>query len=565
MAQKENIFVALTSQYDGKAFARANKDMNGLDKLTNKLGKTLVGYFAASKLIDFGKSSVNAFTASQKSAQALNTTLKNTGSLLAFPDAMSGIKTLSQATGVADTELTNAFTTLYSATGNATKAQKDLALAVDVSKGTGNDLVTVVDAISAGYRGNTKALANLNAGLDTTTLATKDMDQITKQLATLQGGQAAAYAETYAGKIARIGVAVDDLKVSVGQGLVGALQALAGTTSIDSLSTSMHNLGLYLEAVIIRFGELAHTVLDSPIGAFFAASIDGWNKILGIQDKSLELQNEIWRQNTKALEQYYDQKAAQDKINEAYRKRLALQDKQNKATLDNAKKLQAAAKLLDRSGTILDVQQAEIYAALQGKITDNEKLRLDLQLALLTKNADAADQLSRQLFTSQLQTTDLAKTISSLPKALNPFADWPKYIQDLIAQMALLATAIPGAPTVTPTTTTQNPYDAMFEKLKQSNIAMGMDPGAAAGLAASSQRLQMEADAYFKLHPEIDPLTGAIRSGFAGSAQATGASYTFNIDANNTIDPNSITKAVQDAILIINRNGYSTVPAGQGF
>jgi len=572
MAKQENIFVNVVSEFDGKALTKGQKHLSQFDKTVNKLGKTLGAAFAVHKLIQFGTSSVKAFTDSEKSAQALNTTLRNTGSLMAFPDAIAGIKRLSLATGVADDVLTSAFTQLYSSTGDATKAQKELALAVDVARGTGNDLSEVVSALTAGYRGNTKGLANLNAGLDAATLATKDMDAITKQLATLQAGQAAAYAETYAGKLDIIKVAADNAKQSIGEGLVNAIQVLSGDTSITELSTSVQNLGIYLQAVIIRFAELAKMVIDSPVGKFFALSIDGWNKILGINEKVMEVQNEIWRNNTKAYEDASKQQAAQDKINEAYQKRLKLQAAQQKAAVDNAKKLAAAAKVLDRSGTLLDVDQAQIYAALQGQITDQERLRLDLQLALLTKNATAADQLSQQLLVSQLQTTDLAKTISTLPKALNPFSEWPKYIQDIIDLIAKIklpvanpaqqvSVSLPSASSGLGQAITSGQLSPLLTK----DVLTGVTPAQAAAQAqaelmaqgfklqdtASSARYTAQAVGYFQSQ--------------LAAQQAAGQTITVNIDASSMIDPSNLTKVIQQTYIDLQKGGYSLAPGGYGF
>ena len=51
---------------------------------------------------------------------------------------------------------------------------------------------------------------------------------------------------------------------------------------------------------------------------------------------------------------------------------------------------------------------------------------------------------------------------------------------------------------------------------------MGIDGGPAAGLAASSARLQAQADAYFISNPNIDPLTGAQRRMFGGPISSKG-------------------------------------------
>jgi len=554
MAKQENIFVNVVSEFDGKALTKGQKHLSQFDKTVQKVGKTFAAAFAVHKLIQFGTSSVKAFTDSERSAQALNTTLKNTGSLMAFPDALAGIKRLSIATGLADDALTSAYTQLYSSTGNATQAQKDLSLAVDVSRGTGKSLTEVIDALSAGYRGQTKGLANLNAGLDTATLNTKDMQAITKQLAILQGGQAAAYAETYAGKIDVINVAVGNLKQSVGEGLVQAMMTLGGSTSIDTLSTQIQNFGIFLEAVLIKLGQLGKYLADAPIGWILAKAYDGWYKILGVQDLVQEKQNEIWRNNTRAYEDAYKQKSAQDKINEAYQKRLKIQANAQKAAVDSAKKLALAAKVLDRSGTILDVDQAQIYAALQGKITDQEKLRLDLQLALLTKNADAADILSQQLLISQLQTTDLAKTISSLPKALNPFLEWPKYIQDLIGQINALKastqiqTLIATSPSQNPVFTgTASPYIGAQGGFDAAGTYVGTPFGQASGAGIGNSDYA---------------------GNFIGTPFGQAGSTTINnvsVDASNAVDSANMVRIIQQALIDINKGGYSQTPAGYGF
>jgi hypothetical protein len=60
---------------------------------------------------------------------------------------------------------------------------------------------------------------------------------------------------------------------------------------------------------------------------------------------------------------------------------------------------------------------------------------------LIVGNATEADRLSNQLAASQIQTTQLASAIANLPPALNPFADYPKWIQDAINEINKLKAA----------------------------------------------------------------------------------------------------------------------------
>ena len=619
-----SVVIDITSQFTGqKAFRQA-------ESAADKLGKTIKHALIGVGVTAFAKSAIDAFAQSEKGAALFAKTLRNIGFEYATKDSLAFLNNLKMQYGVVDEQLLPAYEQLITATRSVGAAQNLTNVALDIAAQQNISVTQAADALAKAYMGNTKGIAALGLGISKTTLASGNFADILKEITNITRGAASAAANTFAGKLARLSVAANQAKESIGAGLVEALMQLTKSQDIKQLQTRIINFGESAAAVFEKIGKfigdniallkvfgavmiagfaitkvaafitaleqvikvvkvlrdssiaaaIAEMFMINPIGgAAMAAVMLG--VIAGII-KSVDILTDKANKATDALKgvtnpfndgsdrggaaKYAEgaaERAAKDAKEAAAAQRLAALAQQ-KAAKDQLAVAKAQA-LLKRSGTVLDIDQAQIYAALQGKITEQEKLRLDLQLALLTNNATAADQLSQQLLTSQLRTTELASTIASLPKALNPFADWPKYIQDLIAQMALLAKSIPGAPTVTPTTTTQNPYDAMFEKLKQQNIAAGIEPGAAAGLAASSSRLQAEADAYFKAHPEIDPMTGAIRSGFAGSAQATGASYTFNIDANNTIDPNSITKAVQDAILIINRNGLSQVPAGQGF
>jgi hypothetical protein len=107
---------------------------------------------------------------------------------------------------------------------------------------------------------------------------------------------------------------------------------------------------------------------------------------------------------------------------------------QLKATKAQTKAQQDQAKL-SKAKTLFDIDQIQIIAALQGRVTEDEKLRLSLQLALIQGNATEADRLSNLLAISQLKTTDLARTIANLPPALNPLKDYPSYVNSAITDI----------------------------------------------------------------------------------------------------------------------------------
>ena len=163
--------------------------------------------------------------------------------------------------------------------------------------------------------------------------------------------------------------------------------------------------------------------------------VDGWSYILDVKGTELKIQNEIWKANTKTWEMASKAAADQAKKNKEYLAFLAKQKKLTDAAALAAKKKAAEEAALKKAATMFDTDRIQIVAALQRNITEDEKLRLQLQMALLQENASEADRLSNQLAASQLQTTNLALAISRLPRALNPFEGWSAEIDMLLAKM----------------------------------------------------------------------------------------------------------------------------------
>jgi len=134
----------------------------------------------------------------------------------------------------------------------------------------------------------------------------------------------------------------------------------------------------------------------------------------------------------------------------AISKKLVEAQKKNTAEL----KRQAALK---KAATIFDQEQIQIIAALKGNISKEERMRLELQLAILTENQDEASKLTYQLAIAQGLTVKMAQNLASLPMANNPFAAWKGYLDEIelqakrIATLSFGSTARTGFETLTPT------------------------------------------------------------------------------------------------------------------
>ena len=436
------IEIPIISTYKDKGAKQAKGSLDKLAGTAKKLGLALGLALSVQKVVAFGKASVAEFTASEKAAAALQSTLKNTGNLMAFPDAQAGIKNLAKLSGIADDSLMPMFSQLYLATGNVSQAMKDLNLAIDVSRGSSNELGSVVDALSKGYAGNTKGLAGLNLGLNKAYLASADMLNIQKELNRTFGGASAAYLETYAGKVAVLNNEWSETKEIIGQGLVMAFEEATGDRGIGGMTKAMEDFGYTVDSVLIKLGQLTAKApeLSEKLGLGFInvvlkKTVEGWGYLLEVDKTRLEIQNEIWRQNTETVLQATINAQDQAKRNKEYLAFLAKQKRLTDAAAAAAKKRAADEKKLAQVGSLFNLEEIQIYAALQNKITDQEKLRLSLQLALIQENASEAGKLATELVKSQLQTTNLAEAIAKIPKALNPFEGFGSEIDNLIAKI----------------------------------------------------------------------------------------------------------------------------------
>jgi hypothetical protein len=219
--------------------------IDGLDKadketktFSNKLDNALqkgaaaflaVGAAAGAMAIKIGIDAVKAAVEDEKAQKSLAITLRNTTKATdaQVKSVEDYIDKTARATGVADDQLRPSLDRLVRSTQDVTKAQKLQQLALDISAGTGKDLTTVTEALGKAYDGNLGALKRIGVPLDENIVKTKDFDAATKALSETFAGQADAAAETFAGRMARIKIAIDEAKEQLGQALLPLLERFA--------------------------------------------------------------------------------------------------------------------------------------------------------------------------------------------------------------------------------------------------------------------------------------------------------------------------------------------------
>jgi len=245
MAGSRTLKLSILGDVDNlnKSLKTATKDVETFGDKMGKVGKIVGAAFAAAAAaagayaIKIGVEGVKAAIEDEKAQTQLALALENaTGATKAQIAATEdSILQMSLATGVADDQLRPALGRLVRSTGDTEKAQQLLAQALDISAATGKPLETVAAALSKGFDGNTAALGKLGIGLSAAELKTMKFTDVQDKLTELFGGAAARNAETYSGRIARLQVAFDEAKETIGFALLPIIEKLIGFINNNAL------------------------------------------------------------------------------------------------------------------------------------------------------------------------------------------------------------------------------------------------------------------------------------------------------------------------------------------
>ena len=451
MSQKIN--VDIITEYKGRQNLKsAEKDMGALGHAAKELGKIVAATFATEKIIEFGKASVEAFAADEKSAKILGNTLNNLG--LTFTDipVEKFITNLSELNGIAKTDLRNSFSTLVRSTGDATKAQDLLALGLDISSGTGKDLASVTKALAKAYGGSYTALSKLGAGLTKAEIATGNFAAIQAHLAQVFKGDAAVAADSFSGKIARLKTSFEEFKITIGAGLVDAFTSLSKGGDLTAFQETMHSVAMDVADMVrgigIFGGDIAsivskvNSISGGLIGKILGFSIK--NSIVGALvgvGKDARAKAAAAASTGSTVSEYQNNVANAARTAKANAAVLTAQ----KAITDQKKKqldLDRAALSLKLAGQTTDMQNIEIQAALQRGQTAEVTNVLLLQRAILTGNANEANILAQQVLKANGLVMDVNGNISALAGAKDPFKDWPASTSAAMAQLKAIQDAI---------------------------------------------------------------------------------------------------------------------------
>jgi hypothetical protein len=421
----EGIKFDIATVFTGKkAFQDAAKSTLSLNSQVKTLAKSYVGLFTAQRLARSGFNAAKAFAADDKAARVLTQSLDNLGLAFADPSVKNFIADLEKQFGILDDQLRPAFQRLLTTTGDVAKSQQLLRTALDLSAASGADVVSVAGDLSKAYVGQTRSLAKYGIGLTQAELKAMSFEEVQTRINTLFGGQATVAVDTYAGAMQRLSVASSNAQEVIGGGLLDALAALGGggegglTNTINLIEKASTALATFLRRMGVGAGIGAQLLRGNFSGAMALGQAE--------QNRG---------KDTSGLTPTIKAELARAAAEKASAKNRAVLVKTTKEQTKAIKEQTA----LTKAGTLFDIQQTQIIAALKGEVSAEERKRLELQLAILTGNTTEASKLAGEIAKAQGLSQQLAAYLASVPDAKNPFTAWKSYLDMIESQVARIA------------------------------------------------------------------------------------------------------------------------------
>jgi hypothetical protein len=443
--------IDIASEFTGKkAFSQAETATQKLTGSVKSLGRALGVTFGAALAVNYLKQSARAAVEAQAQTDRLTKLLRVTvdatdDQIRAIDEQSSALERLGVVTKGNIQQVQSQLATFNLQTTTIQRLTPAILDYVTAEKGataTTADFKSMTNGLAQALNGNFASLTRVGFVIDDVTRKTikngtesERTAAIVKVLDSTYKGFNESLRDTPVGQMQLLANAAEDAKTIIGGGLLEALGAAGGT---GGLTASLENIVKLATAISDLFVGIGRTV--AAISPFF----DGSNLFSAIaqyrritadfreQDRLAGLGSGI----TPAIAAELKKAAAQKAALKRSKEQTVAITKQTKAIKEQT--------ALQKAGTIFDLEQTQVIAALKGEISYDERKRLELQLALLTGNTAEASLLAGKLAYSQGLTKELVAYFKNLPDAKNPFAGWASYLDAIEAQVRRIATSGTG-------------------------------------------------------------------------------------------------------------------------
>jgi hypothetical protein len=568
-----DLAIRIATTMDATGINKADKSVNNLQKSTVKLGRALGVALSTAAIVAYGKSAVRAFANAEAQQERLVRLLKvgvgatdlQIDSLNKQAKALENVGVVGAGTVTQVQSQLATFNLQASTIAALTPAILDYVTAEKGAAATTEEFKSATNGLAQALNGNFTSLTRVGFVIDQTTrdlikngTEAQRAAAIVQVLDSTYKGFNASLRDTSAGGLQLLSNAADTAKEAIGESLVDAFARVSGGSEISDALQTIESVTKGIQALI----DVTSTAVGGLVSLYraldFITSLGGVTGADGLLVQRFGKQPAVPSTNRSAspagtalrMRQEREQKALAATAAKREKERLALLKKQelSQKKLTAEQKKQAALK---KAGTVFDLDQIELVAALQGKLSDAEKDRVMAQLALLSGNVKVATELTQKILMAQDASGNLARFLAALPNARNPF----EYLEAYLDKLAQKASKVLVTQAISPQT------QAIVDL---GNAAYNEAMAAAAAADAASKR----AEEFLKTLPKTNvpsvsgvPIGQAWSPGFSMGGNTTpGTTFTLKITGEGDIT-NAIAKGLQNQSLstgtttTINRSG----------
>jgi hypothetical protein len=520
-----NVMIDIAAEFVGnKAFKQADTATDKLTKNVKKLAGAFGLAFSTTAVLAYGKAAVKAAAEDQKAQQQLALALKNVGLERDAASAEGFIQRLQSEFGIIDDKLRPAYQGLAVATRDTAETQRLLNLALDISAATGNDLGKVTAALSRAYLGNNTALSRLGVGISKADLKTKSFYDITTDLTSTFKGSATAAANTFQGSMDKLAVASANVQEIIGTGIIDSLKTLGGNTAVDDLANDMERAALGAADFLRGLSQIGTFKISGETKSLLGLLLTPFQRSLSAGPLgAITRLGAASRTAPRPFTTPMTISGQSQTSTQVTREQARVAKETLKISKDQLKLAKAKA--------IFDIQKIQIEAALKGKISEEERIRLMLLKAIQEENIEDIEKYTKMLNQVQGKVEDL-KTILEETYAMdagNPFISWEIGLDGV--QRALIE--INGQSI------------ALTSTIAQNSLAMGLLGGASFAQALSGARYAAQAAASMGITGTIGSLPPVVPGGGPSGGTTTVVDVTVQ---GTVISQQELQQAIVDAV-----------------
>jgi hypothetical protein len=568
-----DLAIRIATTMDATGINKADKSVNNLQKSTVKLGQALGVALSTAAIVAYGKSAVRAFANAEAQQERLVRLLKvgvgatdlQIESLNKQAKALENVGVVGAGTVTQVQSQLATFNLQASTIAALTPAILDYVTAEKGAAATTEEFKSATNGLAQALNGNFTSLTRVGFVIDQTTrdlikngTEAQRAAAIVQVLDSTYKGFNASLRDTAAGGLQLLSNAADTAKEAIGESLVAAFARVSGGSEASDAVETIESITKGIQTLISVTGAAVGGLVSLYKALDFITSLGGLTGADGLLVQRFGRQPSVPSTNRSAspagtalrMRQEREQKALADAAARREKERLALLKKQelSQKKLTAEQKKQAALK---KAGTVFDLDQIQLVAALQGKLSDAEKDRVMAQLALLSGNVKVATELTQKILMAQDASGNLARFLAALPNARNPF----EYLEAYLDKLAQKAAKVLVTQAISP--------QAQITVSQIDAITAEALAAAAAGDAAAKR-----AEEFLRTLPTTNvpsvsgvPIGQAWSPGFSMGGNTTpGTTFTLKITGEGDIT-NAIAKGLQNQSLstgtttTINRSG----------